>query len=174
MWPYFQKHIWHLRRDPLFQITTFIEPIATGAEKAELPLQLAKNSPITMSTYPLCFGSSDRDLSIGSNEILLAPVYKPQDDAWSNAEITKLLTFKYKAILARDRNTKHPFWNSIFSNPLGENLLVLFHMKLFRNFSTTMSHSLFTWRKLWRAGYCGPSECQMSLFLISSTETIYQ
>jgi hypothetical protein len=32
----------------LFQITTFIEATATRAEKAELPLRLQKEFPITM------------------------------------------------------------------------------------------------------------------------------
>jgi hypothetical protein len=39
---------WGLMRDPFFKITTFIEPTATEAEKAELLLQLGEASPITM------------------------------------------------------------------------------------------------------------------------------
>jgi hypothetical protein len=35
-------------RDFLFQISTFIEPTASRAEKAELPLQLEKAFPTTM------------------------------------------------------------------------------------------------------------------------------
>jgi hypothetical protein len=35
-------------RDSLFQITTFIEPTATLAEKAELPLRLGEAFPIPM------------------------------------------------------------------------------------------------------------------------------
>jgi hypothetical protein len=37
-------------RGSLFQSTTFIEPTATRAEKAELPLLLEKAFPITMLT----------------------------------------------------------------------------------------------------------------------------
>jgi hypothetical protein len=35
-------------RDSLFEITTFIEPTATRAQKAELPLRLEEAFPITM------------------------------------------------------------------------------------------------------------------------------
>jgi hypothetical protein len=35
-------------RGSLFKITTFTEPTATWAEKAELPLQLEKAIPTTM------------------------------------------------------------------------------------------------------------------------------
>jgi hypothetical protein len=38
-------------RGSLFQITTFIEPMATRAEKAELSLRLDEAFPITMVIY---------------------------------------------------------------------------------------------------------------------------
>jgi hypothetical protein len=38
MWTYSQRHIWKPMRGSLFEITIFIEPTATRAEEAELPL----------------------------------------------------------------------------------------------------------------------------------------
>jgi hypothetical protein len=57
---------------------------------------------------------------------LLAAVYKSPGSAWSNADITELLSFRRKSILAGDLNGKHPFWNSVVSNPSGRELLRLF------------------------------------------------
>jgi hypothetical protein len=47
----FSETLWNIMRDPLFQITTFIEPNATRAEQAELPLRLEEAFPIAMWTY---------------------------------------------------------------------------------------------------------------------------
>jgi hypothetical protein len=58
--------------------------------------------------------------------VLLAAVYKSPGTAWSDADITELLSFGRKSILARDLNAKHPLWNSRVSNPSGEKLLELF------------------------------------------------
>jgi hypothetical protein len=38
---------------------------------------------------------------------------------------------EYKALLAGDLNAKHPFWNSVFSNPSGVKLLNLLHTNVF-------------------------------------------
>jgi hypothetical protein len=46
--PCFQRYIWHLMWVSSFKISTFSEPTATRAEKAELPLQLGKAIPTTM------------------------------------------------------------------------------------------------------------------------------
>jgi hypothetical protein len=67
----------------------------------------------------------------GNSEVLLAAVYKPPGRAWSNADITELLSFRPKSILAGDLNTKIPFWNSTVSNPSGDKVLHLFDVKQF-------------------------------------------
>jgi hypothetical protein len=63
--------------------------------------------------------------------VLLAAVYKSSGNAWNDANITELLIFRHKSILAGDLNAKHPFWNSVISNTLGANLLNLLHINVF-------------------------------------------
>jgi hypothetical protein len=48
-------------------------------------------------------------IPIGNREILLAAVYKAPGRIWSDADITELLNFRNKCILAGDLNVKHPF-----------------------------------------------------------------
>jgi hypothetical protein len=55
-------------------------------------------------------------IPIGNSGILLAAVYKSQGHAWMDADITELLRFRNRCILAGDLNAKHQFWNSRFSN----------------------------------------------------------
>jgi hypothetical protein len=62
---------------------------------------------------------------------LLAAVYKSPDRAWSDADITGLLSFRRKYMLADDLNAKHLFWNNAVSNPSGENLIALFDLSEF-------------------------------------------
>jgi hypothetical protein len=59
-------------------------------------------------------------------------VYKSQGRAWSDADITELLSFRRKSILAGDLNAKHPFWNSAVSNSSGEKLLSLFDEQILK------------------------------------------
>jgi hypothetical protein len=63
-------------------------------------------------------------IPIGNSEILLAAVYKSPGRAWIDANIIELLNFKRKSILAGDLNAKHPFWNSVVSNPSGEKIWI--------------------------------------------------
>jgi endonuclease/exonuclease/phosphatase family metal-dependent hydrolase len=49
----------------------------------------------------------------------------------SNADITELLCFRPKSILAGDLNAKNPVWNSTVSNPTGDKLLHLFDVNQF-------------------------------------------
>jgi hypothetical protein len=58
--------------------------------------------------------------------MLLAPVYKSPLREWRDADITELLNFRTKTILAGDLNAKHPGWNSKISKPSGLKLLDLF------------------------------------------------
>jgi hypothetical protein len=62
-------------------------------------------------------------IPIGHTEILLASVYKSPLRAWRDPDITELINFRTKSILAGDLNAKHPVWNSKFSNPSGLKLL---------------------------------------------------
>jgi hypothetical protein len=61
-----------------------------------------------------------------NQEILLAAVYKSPGRTWNDADITELLRFRHKCILAGNLNAKHPSWNSAVSNPWGQKLLQLF------------------------------------------------
>jgi hypothetical protein len=58
-------------------------------------------------------------------------VYKSLGRAWSDADITELLSFRRKSIWAGDMNAKHPFWNSAVRNPSGEKLMALFDLSEF-------------------------------------------
>jgi hypothetical protein len=57
---------------------------------------------------------------------LFASVYKSPGRAWSDADITELLSFRSKSVLAGALNSKYPFWSSGVSNPSHEKLLHLF------------------------------------------------
>jgi hypothetical protein len=70
-------------------------------------------------------------IPVGNNEVLLTAVYKSPGRAWNDADITELLSFKSKTILARDLNAKNPFRNSAASNPSGDKLLQLFDVNEF-------------------------------------------
>jgi hypothetical protein len=94
----------------IFKITTFIESIATRKEKAGLPLQSEKASPhMNVGLPPLIsLEATGVCIPIGNQEILIAAVYKSPGCAWNDAEITELLGFRHKCILAGDLNAKHP------------------------------------------------------------------
>jgi hypothetical protein len=66
-----------------------------------------------------------------NSEVLLVTVCKSSGHAWNDADITELLSFIRKSILAGDLNAKHPFWNSVVCNPLGAKLLSLLHVNEF-------------------------------------------
>jgi hypothetical protein len=58
--------------------------------------------PVSVEATGVC-------IPIGNSEVLLASFYKSPVRAWSNAEITELLSFRRKSILAGDLNSEHPF-----------------------------------------------------------------
>jgi hypothetical protein len=70
-------------------------------------------------------------IPVGDSEVLLAAVYKSPGKAWSDADITELLSFRRKSILAGDLNAKLAFWNSKVSKPSGEKLVEVFDMNDF-------------------------------------------
>jgi hypothetical protein len=82
---------------------------------------------------------------IGNCDILLAAVYKSPWHNLSDTDITKLLSFRNKCILAGALNAEHPFWNTTVPNPPGQKLLQLFDV----NYNILLSNSLFPCGK-WR------------------------
>jgi hypothetical protein len=72
-------------------------------------------------------------IQIGNSELMLPAVYKSPGRAWRDADVTELLGFRYKSVLAGDLNAKHPFWNSAVSNRSVEKLLELFDSSDFEN-----------------------------------------
>jgi hypothetical protein len=48
-------------------------------------------------------------IPIGNSEVLLAAVYKSPGRVWSDADTTKVVSFKRKSVLAGDLNAKHRF-----------------------------------------------------------------
>jgi hypothetical protein len=65
-------------------------------------------------------------IPIGNTEMLLAAVYKSLQRLWTDTDITELLGFRNKSMLAGDLNAKHPVWNIQVSNLSGLKLLELF------------------------------------------------
>jgi hypothetical protein len=81
---------------------------------------------------PLVFiEATGSSILISNCEVLLAAVYKSPNRSWCDTDITDLLGFRNKCVLAGDLNAKHPFWNSAISNPSGEKLLQLYHVNDF-------------------------------------------
>jgi hypothetical protein len=68
---------------------------------------------------------------VGNSEVLLAAVYKLSGNAWSDVDITELLSFRHKLLLAGDLNDKYPFCNDVVSNSSGLKLLNLLDKNMF-------------------------------------------
>jgi hypothetical protein len=83
-------------------------------------------------------------IPIGKSEILHAAVYKSPGRAWSDADITELLSHKRKSIL----KARNLFWNSAVSNPSGDKLLHLFDISQFE-FSDMQCPNHFTPYRKW-------------------------
>jgi hypothetical protein len=49
----------------------------------------------------------------GNQKVLLTAVYKSPGRIWKDADITELLRFRHKCILAGDLNAKHTSWNRL-------------------------------------------------------------
>jgi hypothetical protein len=65
-------------------------------------------------------------MPIGNIAIFLVVVYKSPQRLWSDTDITELLGFRNKSILADELNARDPVSNSKLSNPSGLRLLELF------------------------------------------------
>jgi hypothetical protein len=57
-------------------------------------------------------------IPIANQEILLADVYKSPGRTWNEADVTEVLSFRHKCILAGGLNAKHPSRNSAICNCL--------------------------------------------------------
>jgi hypothetical protein len=84
-------------------------------------------------------------ITIRNTEMLLAAVYKSPQRLWSDTDITELLGFRNKSILAGDLNAKHPVWISKVSYPSGLKLLESFHCSKLRHFTPTMLYTVHTY-----------------------------
>jgi hypothetical protein len=99
-------------RGSIFQITTFIELTAIQSAKAELPSQLEETPPHSHVNLPP-IGSVEATgvcKPTGNSEMMIPALHKAPGHNWSNADITELLSFINKCILAADPNAKHPFY----------------------------------------------------------------
>jgi hypothetical protein len=65
-------------------------------------------------------------MPIRNTEMFLATVYKSPQRLWSDTDITELLGFRSKYILAGDLHAKHPLCKSNISKPSALKLLELF------------------------------------------------
>jgi hypothetical protein len=99
-------------------------------KKGGTAVAVRKGMPQNHADLPplMSIEATDVCIPIGNNEILLADLYRSPGRAWSDADITELLSFRKKFILACDLNAKHQAWNSRISNPSGEKLSKLFDL----------------------------------------------
>jgi hypothetical protein len=114
----------------IFQIITFIGLTVSPDKKAELALQREKTFPIQYVNLPplVSIEATGVCIPIGNSEVLLASAYNSPGHAWNDIDITELLSFRHKSLLAGGLNAKHPFWNSVVSTPSGAKLLNLLHI----------------------------------------------
>jgi hypothetical protein len=114
-------------RGSLFQITTFIEPAATWADKAGTVVAVRRGVPYNHVDLPslVSVEATGVCILIGNSEVLFASVCKSPSCAWNDADITDLFSLKRKSILTGDLNAKRQFWNSAASDPSGEKLMTL-------------------------------------------------
>jgi hypothetical protein len=91
-------------------------------------IAVKENIPHTCADLPplLSVEATGACICIGNTEIFLAALCKSPQRLWSDTDITELLGFINKFILACDLNAKHPVWNSKVSNPSCLKLLELF------------------------------------------------
>jgi hypothetical protein len=97
----------------ILKVTTFIEmsPRVTEGERCRCSQKGRLRHALDLP--PLVSKEATRVyILIGNQEILLAAVYKFPTRTWNDADITKLLSFRHKCILAADLNAKHQSWNS--------------------------------------------------------------
>jgi hypothetical protein len=110
-----------------------MEPIATPGRKGGTADVVRRGVPHSYVDLPnlVSVDATGVCIPICNSEILLASVYKSLGRAWSDADLTELLSFTRESILAGDLNAKHPFWSSAVSNPSGEKLMSLFDFSAF-------------------------------------------
>jgi hypothetical protein len=112
-------HFYRTDRDPGRKGGTAVE-VRRGVPHNYVHLPL----PVSVEATGVC-------IPLGNSEILLASVYKSPGRAWSDTDITELLSYRRRSILAGDLNAKHPFWNSAISKASCEKLMALFDLSEF-------------------------------------------
>jgi hypothetical protein len=102
--------------------------------KGETAVAVKKSIPHTCVNLPslLSVEATGVCIPIGNTEMFLAAVHKSPQRLWSDTDITELLSFRNKTILAGDLNTKHPVGNSKISNSSGLKPLELFFISYFK------------------------------------------
>jgi hypothetical protein len=119
-------------RGSSFQIITFFGLTASREEK-RIAFAVRKGIPhnhvdlpplVSIEVTWIC-------IQIGNSEVLLAAVYMSSGHPWDDADNIELLSFRNKSLLAVDQKVKHPFSNSVVSNPSGAILLNLLHINEF-------------------------------------------
>jgi hypothetical protein len=70
-------------------------------------------------------------IQIENMKVLLAVLYTSPSLAWSEADVTELLIFRHKSLVAGDLDVKYPLENSAASNASGEKLLELIDINSF-------------------------------------------
>jgi hypothetical protein len=75
------------------------------------------------------------------SEVLLVAVHKTPGRAWSDADVTNLLSLRTKSLLAGDLKAKNPIWNTQVSNSRH------YFITMIPNFSASIFHPVYTARK---------------------------
>jgi hypothetical protein len=134
MWPCFQRHIRNLKRFFIPNVhfyRTDRHPDRKGGTAVAVTKGILHNH---VDLPPLnSVEATGVCIPIGNSEVLLAAMYKSPARAWSDADMTEVLSFRRKSVLAGDLNAKHAFWTSVVSKPSGEKLLSLYEVQDFEN-----------------------------------------
>jgi hypothetical protein len=132
MWLCSQPHLKHHER---FFIPTyhFYRTECFPGRKGRTATAIRKGIPHNHADITLLVSIKANGACIpnGSSEVLLAAVYKSPGHAWNDVDIIVLLSFRHKLLL-EDPDPKHPFRNSIVSNPSSVKLLNLLHINQFK------------------------------------------
>jgi hypothetical protein len=116
-------------RDSLFQIIIDYWADCFPGRKGRNAVAVRKSIPHNHVDLPplVSTDATEGCIPIGNSEVLLAAFCKSPGHTWNDANITELLSFRHKSLLAGYLNVKHPFWNSVVSKPSGVILLNLLH-----------------------------------------------
>jgi hypothetical protein len=115
-------------------------------------------------------------IQIGNNEVLLASVYQSPGHSWNYADVTELLSFRHKLLLAGNMNGKYPFWNSVVYNHSGAELVNVLQINEFE-ISAPQCPTHYSPAEMVTCSLLlctRTSHCQTSLSLIFWTQITYK